>query len=29
MVQDGCFVEWRDMVADAAREGFAGEVSLE
>lgn len=29
MVQDGCFVEWRDMVADAARKGFAGGVSLE
>jgi len=29
MVQDGCFVEWRDMVADAAREGFAGGVSLQ
>ncbi|KAG2581884.1 uncharacterized protein LOC120711534 [Panicum virgatum] len=29
MVQDGCFVEWRDMVADAARKGFAGEVSLQ
>lgn len=24
MVQDGCFVEWRDMIADAARKGFAG-----
>ncbi|PUZ50321.1 hypothetical protein GQ55_6G050300 [Panicum hallii var. hallii] len=23
MVQDGYFVEWRDMVVDAAREGFA------
>jgi hypothetical protein len=29
MVQDGCFVEWRDMVANAAREGFADEVSLQ
>jgi hypothetical protein len=29
MVQDGYFVEWRDMVVDAAREGFAGEVSLQ
>ncbi|CAD6261750.1 unnamed protein product [Miscanthus lutarioriparius] len=29
MVQDGCFVEWRDMVADAARKGFAGGVSIE
>ena len=28
-MQDGCFVEWRDMVADAARKGFAGEVSLQ
>ncbi|OEL36277.1 hypothetical protein BAE44_0002704 [Dichanthelium oligosanthes] len=29
MVQDGCFVEWRDMVADAARKGFAGGVGLQ
>ncbi|KAL6622951.1 hypothetical protein ACP70R_032830 [Stipagrostis hirtigluma subsp. patula] len=29
MVQDGCFVEWRDMVADAARKGFAGGVALQ
>ncbi|KAF8646107.1 hypothetical protein HU200_065953 [Digitaria exilis] len=29
MVQDGCFVEWRDMVADAARKGFAGGVNLQ
>lgn len=29
MVQDGCFVEWRDMIADAARKGFAGGVALE
>ncbi|XP_062200345.1 uncharacterized protein LOC133903024 [Phragmites australis] len=29
MVQDGCFVEWRDMIADAAREGFAGGVALQ
>ncbi|GJN20367.1 hypothetical protein PR202_gb07737 [Eleusine coracana subsp. coracana] len=29
MVQDGCFVEWRDMIADAARKGFAGGVSLQ
>ncbi|KAJ1288159.1 hypothetical protein BS78_02G068900 [Paspalum vaginatum] len=29
MVQDGCFVEWRDMVADAARKGFTGGVSLQ
>ncbi|KAF0929252.1 hypothetical protein E2562_018773 [Oryza meyeriana var. granulata] len=29
MIQDGCFVEWRDMIADAARKGFAGEISLQ
>jgi hypothetical protein len=29
MVQDGCFVEWRDMIADAARKGFAGGVSIQ
>ncbi|XP_062204930.1 uncharacterized protein LOC133906975 [Phragmites australis] len=29
MVQDGCFVEWRDMIADAARKGFAGGVALQ
>lgn len=29
MVQDGCFVEWRDMVADAAKKGFAGGVGLQ
>ncbi|KAK3157369.1 hypothetical protein QOZ80_2AG0120510 [Eleusine coracana subsp. coracana] len=29
MVQDGCFVEWRDMIADASRKGFAGGVSLQ
>lgn len=29
MVQDGCFVEWRDMVADASRKGFAGGVALQ
>ncbi|BAF26210.1 uncharacterized protein [Oryza sativa Japonica Group] len=29
MIQDGCFVEWRDMIADAARKGFAGGISLQ
>ncbi|KAK1694216.1 hypothetical protein QYE76_010913 [Lolium multiflorum] len=29
MVQDGCFVEWRDMIADAARKGFAGGVPFQ
>ncbi|KAL6854328.1 hypothetical protein ACP4OV_019231 [Aristida adscensionis] len=29
MVQDGCFVEWRDMIADAARMGFAGGVAFQ
>ncbi|KAL5230884.1 hypothetical protein ABZP36_029660 [Zizania latifolia] len=29
MIQDGCFVEWRDMIADAARKGFAGGMSLQ
>jgi len=29
MVQDGCFVEWRDIIADAARKGFAGGVPFQ
>ncbi|VAH03429.1 unnamed protein product [Triticum turgidum subsp. durum] len=29
MVQDGCFVEWREMIADAARKGFAGGVAFQ
>jgi hypothetical protein len=29
MVQDGCFVEWRDMIADAAKKGFAGGVPFQ
>uniref|UniRef100_A0A0D9XIE7 Nuclease associated modular domain-containing protein n=1 Tax=Leersia perrieri TaxID=77586 RepID=A0A0D9XIE7_9ORYZ len=29
MIQDGCFVEWRDIIADAARKGFAGGISLQ